>query len=78
MNHYSSQGIPRNRFQDSSKAYFPETQKDLQGKQSPGFIYESHVFKTIAPPNMNKVKSKYNYSFGKSIREASQTNVTIR
>ena len=45
---------------------------------SPGHIYESHIHKTLAPPNLNKVKKLHNYSFGKEIREANNTKVKTK
>jgi hypothetical protein len=37
----------RDRFSDSKKIYFRELQKDTQGRDSPGFIYDTHQMNSI-------------------------------
>lgn len=55
-------GSPRNRFNDNSKIYHPETKQDFCGQGIPGHIYESHLFLSISPKGR---KEKIQISFGK-------------
>lgn len=49
----------RNRFVDSKRIYFRELQKDFQGHDSPGFVYETDAITTFA------TKQNKSFSFGK-------------
>lgn len=74
----STSGYPRNRFQDNSKVFYPETAKDFASKATPGHIYNSHYHKSLAPPNINKAKKLHNYSFGREVREANEPKTKVR
>jgi len=54
MWHVGAKGMLRNRFEDNAKIFHRETVKDFQGKQAPGFIYNSHEIMSISPKNRAK------------------------
>jgi hypothetical protein len=74
----STSGNLRNRFEDNSRVFHPETAKDFASRITPGHIYNSHVHKSLAPPNINTVKKLHNYSFGREIREANDPKTKVR